>query len=90
MKDKNGFDEIGMFGLFPPFNGNSIPKIPEIYNKLTKESGMIGIALCDACDNHFPITRESVNVISTPNGDKKAYYKRCPKCGEVIGIEVEE
>ena len=48
------------------------------------------MGMCDKCGMVFPLTERYVYMISTPNGDKKAYFTYCVKCNEIIEIKVEE
>jgi Fe2+ or Zn2+ uptake regulation protein len=84
---------IGLMGLMSAFNStNEEDKEDEPinYNVLLKNNAKPSVGMCDKCGTVFPLTERYVYMISTPNGDKKAYFAYCNKCNEIIEIKVEE
>ena len=93
MSDNFG-DLIGLMGLMSAFNPQNEQENKEEepinYNVLLKNKAIPSMGMCDKCGMVFPISQRYVYMVSTPNGDKKAYFTYCVKCNEIIEIKVEE
>lgn len=86
----NLFGLMGLMGAFNPTDEEDKEDEPITYNVLFKTPTKPSMGMCDKCGMVFPISQRYVYMISTPNGDKKAYFTYCVKCNEIIEIKVEE
>ena len=59
------------------------------YNVLYEDKKSRSIGLCDKCGTRFPINNRNVYMISTPNGEKKAYFTYCDSCNKIIEVRKE-